>query len=86
VGNFGHSVVRQLSAVCFVPTPIRAGDALGLRASPRLSFCYQLVMTKSSDNRKKRIGRPPVGAILAAATPHGDVQALDRPELRGQGA
>jgi hypothetical protein len=79
VGNFGHSVVRQLSAVCFVPTPIRAGRCPSAFELPLgLSFCYQLVMTKSSDNRKKRIGRPPVGAILIGVrVPPADVATLD---------
>jgi hypothetical protein len=44
-------------------------------------FCYQLVMAKStiSDNRKKkRIGRPPVGAILIGVrVPPAGVAELD---------
>ena len=46
-----------------------------------LLFCYQLVMAKSnvSDNRKTRIGRPPVGATLVGVRlPPSDLAALDK--------
>jgi hypothetical protein len=42
-----------------------------------LPFCYQLRIILS-DNRKKRIGRPPVGAILIGVrVPPADVAELD---------
>jgi hypothetical protein len=52
------------------------GDSL----APACLFCYQLVMARStlSDNRKKRIGRPPVGAILIGVrVPPAGVAELD---------
>ncbi len=48
--------------------------------APAYLFCYQLVMAKSivSDNRKKRIGRPPVGALLICVrVPPAGVAELD---------
>jgi hypothetical protein len=53
---------------------------LGSSLAPACLFCYQLVMAKPtvSDNRKKRIGRPKVGAILIGVrVPPADVITLD---------
>jgi hypothetical protein len=52
----------------------------GGHLAPACLFCYQIVMAKStlSDNRKKRIGRPPVGAILIGVrVPPAGVAELD---------
>jgi hypothetical protein len=48
--------------------------------APACLFCYQLLMARStiSDNRKKPIGRPKVGAILIGVrVPPADVITLD---------
>ena len=80
---FGGGVLSTRSAwaiwtASFV-VRVRAGWKLLLPSGSL--FCYQLVMAKStvSDNRKKRIGRPPVGATLVVVRlPPLDLAALDR--------
>jgi hypothetical protein len=47
---------------------------------PGSVFCYQLSMAKSTitDNRKKRVGRPRVGAVLIGVrVPPADLAVLD---------